>query len=570
MPPYARLHYRSAFELEANVSLDSDLWTKVIKQIRSWVGSRISRSSMETNDAFGGSWFYQGGEWAPLAGRGTRVVVNRIRQVEDGLLSTDVPQYWAIRFVHPCRSVAQRWWQTDICVEHVAQNRCRVAFLNYHWIREGYVGADPDPPVPTSPTLVTQLIEMDGVQASHGNVVITSRPKRISDQDMEGFRNALLDPRRDCPVVYCSLDQLTQRPLVDPGILARALAGNAVVRCPLDSAAARGFQNVMPAKLFVNDGMIRVFMPNIPGTINNEESIRHRYFGPITIKENGDSGMVDILAASLARRYSHSQARSILTVDDIQSLNTRAELKQKIREISPGEKPDWVSDLETEMDKLADENLDLSNEINGLRADNENLRDEIRSEKYIRESMAYGSSVSSSTQDNEEFNQVVLKHGISADSLVDVVSVVGRVFSGRVIVCDEAYKSAESAEFNQAAGGISLASKILWAMSVGLYNMLNGVESYSGTIEEAFRSRYGFELAMREGKQTNKDSSIMKSRERTVRGEQVSCVPHVKAQKDGKFLRIHFGVLPDTAGVKRVVIGHCGDHLDTAGTGRRK
>jgi hypothetical protein len=59
----------------------------------------------------------------------------------------------------------------------------------------------------------------------------------------------------------------------------------------------------------------------------------------------------------------------------------------------------------------------------------------------------------------------------------------------------------------------------------------------------------------------------MALRQDTWKGQEIDITPHVKAEKRGKFFRVYY--FTDQS-QKVIVVGSCGDHLDTSGTRRRK
>ena len=88
---------------------------------------------------------------------------------------------------------------------------------------------------------------------------------------------------------------------------------------------------------------------------------------------------------------------------------------------------------------------------------------------------------------------------------------------------------------------------------------------HPGQLPERFRHETGgIELTMTEGSQTNRDSRMGRLRQADLDGRTWDISPHVKWGSD---FRVHFALDGDG---KRVVVGHCGDHLDTAGTRRRR
>ena len=89
-------------------------------------------------------------------------------------------------------------------------------------------------------------------------------------------------------------------------------------------------------------------------------------------------------------------------------------------------------------------------------------------------------------------------------------------------------------------------------------------DTQSADIERDFRDATGLELALSEGKLTKQMKQAKRERKRTYRGAEIDITPHVKV--DGRpsgRLRIHYHADHEN---RVIVVGHCGDHLTTAGT----
>ncbi len=87
-------------------------------------------------------------------------------------------------------------------------------------------------------------------------------------------------------------------------------------------------------------------------------------------------------------------------------------------------------------------------------------------------------------------------------------------------------------------------------------------------VAETFKNRAKFELTWTESKETKRDNKLMAKRRLVYEGREMDITPHVKwGNTAPRLLRVHFYVDRDH---KRIVIGHCGDHLDTYGTRRRR
>lgn len=99
-----------------------------------------------------------------------------------------------------------------------------------------------------------------------------------------------------------------------------------------------------------------------------------------------------------------------------------------------------------------------------------------------------------------------------------------------------------------------------------LYDMAFNEVDYEGEFSQAFQNETGFELALKEGGQTKKNGKMMDKRSVEFDGKEYGMQMHVKGRNPKIGFRLYCE--PDKErGI--IVIGHCGHHLETAGTARR-
>lgn len=146
--------------------------------------------------------------------------------------------------------------------------------------------------------------------------------------------------------------------------------------------------------------------------------------------------------------------------------------------------------------------------------------------------------------------------------LVSALRLVEGLYPSTVVVLDEAYRSAEDYDFDP-----SKALRILLAMARVLPRL--HFEDATVDIEKEFEATTGFELAMTDTKLTKQDKKAIAQRQRTYGNQVIDITPHVKwgNLKTASSLRVHY--YPDHE-TSRIVIGHCGAHLHTAGNRRNK
>ena len=151
-------------------------------------------------------------------------------------------------------------------------------------------------------------------------------------------------------------------------------------------------------------------------------------------------------------------------------------------------------------------------------------------------------------------------------SLPEVIEIIERLHAGRIVFTPEAVASARTADINSAANGCEIAWKHLHAAATVLPRLAFD-ESVSGAmLPSRFQVESGCDLTMTEGKATKADPHLVSSRVLSFDGQAWDITPHIKyGVRPPKCLRIHFALDRDK---RRVVVGHCGDHLETAGTRR--
>ena len=148
-------------------------------------------------------------------------------------------------------------------------------------------------------------------------------------------------------------------------------------------------------------------------------------------------------------------------------------------------------------------------------------------------------------------------------SLADVLNLVRDLWPDKVVVLDEALKSAKTFEgdLDEEWQILSSIPNVLWALYFD--------SSEQGSIADQYRYATGYELALTETKLTKDNNSIMRERSRRYRGEEIDIRPHIKGKNKNPKLafRVHYYVDRER---KLIVIGHCGGHLTTSGTQRIK
>ncbi len=142
--------------------------------------------------------------------------------------------------------------------------------------------------------------------------------------------------------------------------------------------------------------------------------------------------------------------------------------------------------------------------------------------------------------------------------LIGVVDLIGHLYRDRIFFTDTARKSAGTASFQD----VHISWRLLRSMATTLFDLFGS----NCDLEREYRNRTGFELALTETSATKELTEAVRQRMVKYGDRYLFAGAHVKfGTKPPRLLRVHF-TFP--VGSPVIVVGHVGDHLETAGTKR--
>ncbi|MBL8881013.1 MAG: hypothetical protein JNG88_18005 [Phycisphaerales bacterium] len=563
LPAHAKLHYRARFSLVAKDSTPPD-WGAVAKKILFWIVDRVDR-----NDAFNrGKWYFVGGEWAPPGGQGVRVETKRF--VGAGM--DTAPDYWTIRFEHPCRDVAHRRWRTDIGLARQANGEIEVSVTNFHWLTPGYIGEEPEAPTPASPVIVLDLVNHPAFNAVLGASRLSSRPLLLNLREGMEFRELLATAERECPIVLVTHDRFTGEALLNAGKLARLLAGNALVYVAADRELDDELEWTIPAEFRCRSGMVRVYLPGLQFD-SPRDARRHRFFLARDIQGLGANVVEGLIVEALSRRYAPSAKTFVESFEDIADVEQRAALDSALKLAREGAKDqEFVAFCDGEVKRIQAENKSLAEDRNQATTRADTAENLLKTERYLRqEAERQLRDAQDTARQNEELRALAAERGVPVLSLVQAIETIERMFPDRIVFTAEAKQSAERAGFNELRDEMAEAWRMLWHLATTMHDLCLGSESYAGKLDDVFRQRSGgIDITLTERKLTKADGEARAARRVIFEGKELDITPHLKLGRDpDTCLRVHFAAHRRADGTGVIVIGHCGDHKKTAGTRKR-
>lgn len=549
------VHYRCSFDLRPQAAL-TEPWSSLTKSIRHWIEQSPQHAPPETNNAFFAGWFFRGGEWKPPGSRYHYVKTACL--VGDG--DEQSPQYWAVRYEHDGDDAA-RTWRTDIGVTRIGQNTYRFAMTTGHFMRDGYLGREPKPPLPTAPRLVGWLLRSTDWRAFSGTEELLDRPRILNTGDGEAFRRRLEDPGRECPIVLVSRDFASSDFLIDPGLLARKLAGSAAVYETASSELDKELEWCLGRRFSCWNGMVRVYQPGLRFE-SAGDARKHRFIAGRDLGELGADSVLGMLVQGVARRAEAARADTVAAIEDIGSIERERRMAELKAAAGEKDNKEWVRLLEETNSELEDQNRRKDERIQTLQLEVADLNDTVSrlefDKRSLKQRVTEAERASASLQARADAIAAIDK---LPQNMREVVDAIARLHPDRIAFTDQALRTADGCDFNRVGDAWSC----LRAMATTLHDLFF-LPGDTSDLEQGFFERCGFRLAMTEGEMTKNDNKLMRLRQDVFEGAAIDITPHVKLDKDTT--RAYF--CPHCSGDRQlIVIGYIG-HLKTAGTRRRR
>lgn len=549
------LHYRCSFDLIPEQRERS--WEMLLKEIRTWIAKR---PEPDKEDDFWNAWFFQGGSWKSRKRPGIRVSTRYCA----GDCTAQNPNCWATEYEHPCDESAKcRFWRVHIGIEQIAPHAFRLSCQTLYYMRPGYIGLEPKAPLPTPPGLITSLLRSSSWRCMAGpeELRATTRILRVGEGHL--FVKLLTNDERTCPVVLMSQIYPNKRYPLNGARLAKPLAGTAIVYQSESSEVDEELDNLLGEQFSCRKGAIRVYVPGFDLSRAGEER-RHRFILPNHIDEWGLDKTIDIIVGGIARRS--IRPKGVLTPLDVEAVSRQRRLVQlRARadksSASKDEYMQLLGMLDEENKALKAEKARLKAEKSSLEDQINSLEDDLRRSEYDKDALKASLAQANVVVDQSKLEAVLGNMKELPKTLSEVVETIKAIHGERIAFTERAVKSAQEAT----SVDVSTAWKALWDMATILHDLLLNQEG--GDKQKKFRDQSGFQLALTEGKLTNQDRKLTSLRKDIFRGHEIDITPHVKFDRGNT--RAYFCPFQQN-GTKLIVVGHIGDHLDTAGTRRQK
>ena len=560
-------HYRSYFSIAPERPPDGqDFWGILIKRVGEWLYDRYADVRCNRTGIIR-TWLFLGGDWfSDLPD-----VTAEVRTFRADAPENDPPRYWTFRLQERDRDHLERFWCTDIGITSVGNQRFDVSVILSHYIIPGHFAKDPPEPEPAVSSVVDYFFDLEGSHVQCAGQRLYSFAQPLLPGQAEGFVKWLADPARRHLLVLVKPDE-TGRFHIDPESLAQILVGIANVYYYDSERVEMEMQRYLGehySTYYCARNAARIYQTSVNFRDSKDYS-RHRFF---LFRNYADAKDLEaVLFKGLQRRKEPPFSDFVSFKEDI----GHKQKEQRLRELalvaqSATEQGQYIKLIEEEMQALQESNEKIDEalqqkeeEILLGEGEIEELDHKLRRLEFENRQLGQLLQVHERRASLYQQTQQTIAHfaKLPAD-LGEVVATLAKLQNLRLHFLDEAIKSAGESDFPD----VHTAWNLMWHMATTLWDLHFEQKSDLKTVEHQFRAISGYELSFTETHHTKESSRMMAERTRQYLGQEIDILAHIKVNKSGKFLRVHYWA---DHSHQLIVIGHCGDHLETYGKKRRK
>ncbi|WP_243041158.1 hypothetical protein [Dyella sedimenti] len=458
------------------------------------------------------------------------------------------PYLFCTKFSHADQTVSGRRWVTEIGIRQDGEDEdIECSFL----LKTDEISARVTAPIQvTRPRLVDELAK----NCSPTPATAGTRIKTLDVASAHAYLAAVEREDRSAPLVVTSCT-IKGEYMISPDRLKSLLIGLADVVDIPNGTDTFTLEDIVGRRYSAWGGAINIIFPPRPGASGGTcESVLFRPAQLADMLESGTNIESEVLAA-ITHRTNLPMSWRHISLEVVQQARLRNQLAQAIADSKTDEQNSVFTDLLIEADK---ELSSKDKEISELRSILEESSADLRKSRAEVDTLNHALDARANTAFNEseeiqKLRRIVFPLLNGSPSLEECLDFVEFMYGSRVIVLPSARKSAQdSSDFKYGKVAIDLLAKL----ADGYWEALN-----EGKPDAQAKSVFGRDdYAAQESKKLSADGKSRRTFQ--YKGQPILMERHLKhgvKDSSAETLRIHFEwVAPE----KRIVIGHCGKHLD--------
>ncbi|MCM1100702.1 MAG: hypothetical protein NC079_03395 [Clostridium sp.] len=549
MHNYATMFYKVKFSI-APVKPEDDLLWKIVMHIKNWQTRKCRKRHVTLPS--------DPQEWTHLKWGGKLNAEDNSVWFESVFFAPEDSdaQYWACRvqenFRHEPRYANQQWI-TELGYEQDHANHAVLSCVVSYSDRAGFIGPYMDVPTPSIPNLILNIVDDQSIHSFCGPDELLRVPQKLKAGEWPDFFQRIIDENRKFPYIFISpqiINYETQetRCLVNPDVLAEKILGNALVFYADNPEFSREM-SYMNADYACFGGGIRVYQPD------RQDPTRHRYLSANDIQTFGGEQVIDYLLRAFSQNVHFYD--SFFCLEECKR-KKEAAIREQRREKLLTDHRAGLTQMENEhlQELIEEEDKRLK-----VEADLADMQEQLEAEKAKTFNLeAQVEQFRSAAEENSGLRRAQdarLEIAALPDSVEKVMDYFNCTFADRIAFSEDARKSAKKCR---------LELDELWKVFFALSNtMCDLYRKANGDIFAEFRRATQIDAVRGEGTMTRKDKNLMRQFQTEFDGEMIDIEAHITYSKHKQ--SIHFGY---SVKLKKVIVGHCGEHLDNYSTRKVK
>lgn len=448
-----------------------------------------------------------------------------------------------------------REWVTEIGYQSTAPGSADISYVVTYSDYAGFIGELIPTPGISLPNVMRRLLNDSRYTCSIGNTVLKTDPIKLNPGDFPNFEKAIFDKHRKIPIVYISpkkdaIDSTVVMLPISPERLAKCIAANGLVYYSDNLDFSKEMLYLGDARYTCTGGAIRLYRPNVDLN-DSSDQYKHRIISSQYISNTGEEKVLEMFRRALAQDVHYYD--TLFRLESCQVLFENDERKRRLSAIQKKNDAD-VTEAYTEYLAESDRRMFAEKALDEAHDEIDRLKTELFHQKQHTEGLKERAARSSTLEDSYTRIRSLSTY---PSSPVQIARYFETVFPDRIAFTQKAYRSLEDCITK---------SDFLWeafyCIATVLYDLLHTAPAQA---YKEFTNQTGWECSRGIGPTTRADSKMMRQYVDTYNGKEINIEPHIKNgnhDKDPKSVRIYFAYDPSI--VDKVIIGHCGKHLNNA------
>lgn len=566
------LHYSNMVYIKHSRSdVDGDVFSSVCKCIGSWLYKKASRYATRKYATLTETEFCE-----LVIGGSSREYP---RMVFKSVANPGATQ-WALHMVEEDSGHHEhRMWNTYVAVTMVSEEVCSLSIEIVN-VDDGSDFANPDPSIPNFLKVIV----------SCGQFVVSADERFFSNYSaayiclntpsaLDALSAIIRSDNRNVPlaVFYGSRVEISAKRFLQ-GVLAKAL----VIWIDERSVLPEDVLHSLGGDCEVRKNQFRLFYP--PRLTGNDMRL-NRWYYPLDNKFKYQEKTIirELLTVSVtggvSSSYIYSQIRRENHQNHLQQLQKEAAAALKngepvlqlskflpktpeVYEEIISEKNSKIAELEKEAEANRNYIKEWEDEEKVWQSKEKQYQAKI--DEYARQMLSveaereYMTEERKKNEQNKSAVDYIENNILPSMSPHQILAYYGMRYQDKIYIHSDAHRSASKANFEDG-------SEICKIMDVLVGDVYDAFIRKIAKVTE-LEARTGYYVAMAESSQTNNSNRMKAQRKKDYKGKIIDCSHHMKCDKNGKYFRVYFGIIKEE---NKIIIGHFGDHLETAGTARR-